>query len=115
MTDIFISIIVLTGIVGIKKPIYGGIAGLIIAPLIHHIFQPFSSYVFFALFPMGFVIGLFIGKISNWFFSGFRGGKHNVGPSYISMTGRAGGNQRGGIVYTDEEMKNAKANQNTIN
>jgi len=114
MTDIFISIIVLSGIVGLKKPIYGGIAGLIIAPLIHYIFQPFSLYVFFALFPIGFFAGLLIGKISNWFFSGFRGGNHNVGPSYISMTGRAGGNQRGGIVYTDEEMKNAKANQNTI-
>jgi hypothetical protein len=114
MTDILITIIVVSGIVGIKKPIYGGIAGLIAAPLIHYIFQSFNSYMFFALFPIGYFAGLLIGKISNWFFSGFRGGKHNVGPSYSSMTGRAGGGQRGGIVYTDEEMKNAKANQNTI-
>lgn len=114
MTDIIISLIVISGIVGIRKPIYGGLAGLIIAPLIHYIFQSFSTYLFYALFPIGFLAGWLIGRISNWFFSGYRGGKHNVGPSYIPMTGRAGGDQRGGIVYTDEEMKNVKANQNTI-
>lgn len=114
MADILISIIVISGILGIRKPIYGGFAGIIIAPLIHYFFQSFSLYLFIALFLIGFLVGWLIGILSNWFFSGFRGGKHNVGPSYTSMTGRAGGNQRGGIVYTDEEMKNAKANQNTI-
>jgi hypothetical protein len=114
MADILIAIVVLSGVVGIKKPIYGGIAGLITAPLVHYIFQSFSSYMFFALFPIGFVAGWLAGKLSNWFFSGFRGGKHNVGPSYISMTGRAGGDQRGGIVYTEEEIKNAKANRTAI-
>jgi hypothetical protein len=114
MADILISIIVISGIFGIRKPIYGGFAGLIIAPLIHYSLQSFSLYLFMALFPIGFFVGWLIGILFNWFSSGFRGGKHNVGPSYIPMTGRAGGSQRGGIVYTDEEMKNAKVNQNTI-
>lgn len=114
MADIFILVIVVSGIIGIRKAIYGGYSGIIVAPLTHYLFHSFSLYLFISLFPIGFFAGWVIGILSNWLFSGFRGGKHNVGPSYISMTGRAGGSQRGGIVYTDEEVKNAEANRNTI-
>jgi len=114
MIDIFFVLLVISGLLGKKKPIYGGFSGLIIAPLIHYFFHSFRLPLFIALFPIGFLFGWGVGALSNWFFSGFRGGKHNTGPSFSSLTGRPGGTQRGGIVFTDEEMKNAKENRNTI-
>jgi hypothetical protein len=111
MIDIIIAVFVISGIIGIKKKVYGAAAGAIIAPLIDYVFHSFDLFFFIALFPIGFLIGWISGSLSKWFFSGFRGGKHNTGPSY---TGRAGGHQRGGIVFTDEEMKNAKENKNKI-
>ena len=111
MTDIIVAVFVISGFIGIKKPIYGAIAGAIVAPLIYYFFHTFDLIYFIVLFPIGFIIGWISGSLSKWFFSGFRGGKHNTGPSY---TGRAGGHQRGGIVFTDEEMKNVQNNKKRV-
>ena len=112
MGDILVVIFVVSILVGIKKPILGGVAGIILAPLIYYFFHDFNLYVFIFLFPIGFLLGWLFGFLANWFFSGFRGGKHNEGPSFV--TGRFGGSQRGGIVLTDEEKENSMLNEKRI-
>lgn len=114
MADIFIAVLIVSGLLGVSKPKYGAIAGAIIAPLAYYLSHSFNWIIFIILFPAGLLAGFIFGSLSNWFFSGFRGGRHSTGPTYKGITGRAGGTQRGGIILTDEERKNAQENQNQI-
>ncbi len=104
-----IAVCVISGIAGIKKPIYGGLAGLILSPLIHVVFYKFDLFLFLIFMSIGFVIGICLGSILNWFF----GGRDDLNrkPYYTSMH-ITGGGMGSGIVYTDEEEKNAKQNEN---
>jgi hypothetical protein len=107
-----IAVCVISGIVGAKKPMFGGLAGLILSPLIHLIFYKFDSTIFLYLCPIGLVIGLCSGGIVNWLFFG---GTSDINrkPYYNPMsTGK--GSSGGGIIYTDEEQKNATENQRHI-
>jgi len=90
VSDILIALFIISGLIGMKKPIFGGFAGLIAAPAIHYFFHTFNLIFFIALFPIGFLAGWIFGTIVSWFFSGFRGGKHSTGPSFSSLTGRPG-------------------------
>ena len=111
-----IAACIIVGLFGVKKPIYGGVAGLVVAPFLHYILFNFDQFIFNLLFPIGFVIGLFIGSIVNKLFF-FVIGDHddqNTRPYYRSMHHGTGGGWGGGIVYTDEEEKNAKQNEDGI-
>jgi energy-coupling factor transporter transmembrane protein EcfT len=110
LADILVVIFVVSILVGIKRPILGALAGMILAPLIFYFFHDFNLYILIFLVPVGFVLGWIFAFLANWLFSGFRGGKHNEGPSYTK--GLFGGSQSGGIVRTDEEMKNSMLNEN---
>lgn len=63
----------------------------------------------FVLTPFGFGFGFLIGLVSWNIFHGSEYNKQNEKTYYMPMTR----NMRGGIIYTDEEAKNAKANNNT--
>ncbi len=67
-------------------------------------------YGFYYIIPCWVFGRLVFGFVANWLFSGFRGGKHNTGPTFTSMHR----NQRGGIVNTDEEAKNARQHRKKI-
>jgi len=110
LVDTLVVIFVVSILVGIKKPIWGAVAGMTLAPLVYYLFHNDNPYVFISLFPIGFMLGWIFGFLANWFFSGFRGGKHNEGPSYTK--GLFGGSQRSGIVMTDEEEENSMLNEN---
>jgi hypothetical protein len=114
MGGIFIAVLVVSGVAGMKKPMHGAFSGMIVAPIIYYYFHDFTVVFFIILFPAGFLAGWFFGFVANWFFSGFRGGKHNTGPTFRAMPGRPGGEQRGGIMYTDEEEKNARKHKKKI-
>ncbi|MCW8892224.1 MAG: hypothetical protein OQL18_02765 [Deltaproteobacteria bacterium] len=104
-----VIVCVLSGVAGIKKPIYGGLAGLFLSPLIHVIFYKFDLFIFSILLPAGFIIGIFFGSLVNGLFFGSRDDDRNSKPYYRPVH-KSGG----GIVYTNEEEKNAKENEERI-
>jgi len=110
MSDIFLVIFFVSIPIGLKKPIYGGFAGLLIGLLFcfftinfyHHqwIFIPVASYF----------LGLILPLSARWLFSGYRGGrgKTNPGVTYIGGfgVGRAGqyfGKWSEGIIPSQDE------------
>ena len=106
MSNIIIITIVVSGIVGIKSPVVAGIVGAVLFPLYFCLFDSVSLYKLILFVPGGLILGYISGKISSWFFSGFKGGKHSTGPSFIG--GGERGRHTGGIVYSDDERKNMK-------
>lgn len=102
-----IIFVVLSCAAGVKKPIYGGIAGAVVAPILSIINLSFDLPTVLMLALFGFGFGLLIGVVSWNIFHGSEYNKQNEKTYYMPMTE----NMRGGIIYTDEEEKNAKNNQ----
>ncbi|WP_148204291.1 hypothetical protein [Syntrophotalea carbinolica] len=57
--------------------------------------------------------GLICGRISWWLIKGSDDNQQNNKPYVMPIT-QTGTSQRGGIIYTDEEAKNAKENERSI-
>ena len=104
---------IISCLTGLKRPIYGGLAGSISAPAMSFIFSPFDLSTVLVLIPFGFGFGLLCGRISWWIFHGSDSNQQNTKPYVMPIT-RAGGGQRGEIIYTDEEVKNAEENRRPI-
>jgi len=110
MSDIFLVIFFVSIIIGYKKPIYGGFAGLFIG-LIFCFFTIHFYHHKWILIPVScYIIGLVIPLSVRWLFSGYRGGrgKTNNGVTYIGGfgIGRAGqyfGKWSEGIVPSQSE------------
>ena len=113
MIYIVISFIVISGIAGVKKPVYGGLAGLMSAPGFYLIFFPFDWITLLVLVPFGFGLGLICGRVSRWIFHGIDDPRQKTRTHVLPITS-GGGGQRGCIIYTDEEEKNAKDNKASI-
>lgn len=108
-----IAFVIISGIAGVKKPIYGGLAGLISTAVLYLIFSPFDLPTFLVLIPFGFGLGLICGRVSWWIFYGIDDKQQKTKTHVMPITS-AGGSQRGCIIYTDEEEKNAQDNQTPI-
>lgn len=108
-----ILFVMISCISGIKRPLYGGLAGFITAPLLSVISSPFDLPTVIVLAAFGFGFGLICGRVSWWLFRGSDDKQHQSRPYVMPIT-RAGGGQRGEIVYTDEEEKNVEENKNPI-
>ncbi len=104
---------IISCLAGIKRPIYGGLAGLISAPVMSMIFSPFDLPTVLVLAGFGFGFGLLCGQVSKWIIQGADHNKQNTKPHVMPIT-QAGGSQRGGIIYTDDEAKNAEDNKKNI-
>ena len=96
-------------LIGIKKPLIGGVAGAIICPVLHLLFSKFNMITFIVLFPFGFFSGYAFAFVASLIYSGFRGKPQTTGPSYI---GQSGGHRfsehTGGIILSDEEREAIK-------
>ncbi len=110
MTYKIIAFIIISCLAGIKKPIYGGLAGMIAAPAMSIIWTPFDLPTVVILAPFGFGFGLIFGLLAWNIFHGSEYNKQNEKTYYMPMTR----NMRGGIIHTDEEEKNAKDNKRNI-
>ena len=110
MSDIIVVIFFIATIVGIKRPIYGAIAGLVVSIGFCYFGNNvgLSSWILIPMFGalFGFVFPLSV----RWLFSGLRGGrgKTNPGTTYIGGfgLGRAGqffGKWSEGIIPTENE------------
>ena len=107
---IFAVISCLTGVI---RPLYGGLAGSISAPVMSLIFSPFDLPTVLVLIPFGFGFGLLCGRVTWWIFRGSGYNQQTTKPYVMPIT-RGGGGQRGEIIYTDEEERNAEDNKRPI-
>ncbi|WP_136799009.1 hypothetical protein [Desulfosediminicola ganghwensis] len=105
-----IAFFIFSGIASIKKPIYGGLAGMVTAPVIYVIFNSYDLPTVGLLSAFGFGFGLIWGVLIWNFIHGKEYNEQNK-KTYVMPIGKPGSSQRGGIIYTDEEEKNAKDNE----
>jgi hypothetical protein len=109
MSSIFLISFVVSGIIGLKKPILGVISGCVLTIILFFILYEFERMKFIIVLVFGCLVSFAGGYFIPWFFSGFKGGKHNTGPSFIGGgSGKGWGEHTGGIILSDEERKNIK-------
>jgi phosphate/sulfate permease len=110
MSDILVAIFFISTIVGLKKPIFGSIVGLVLSMGYCYIGTNIGIYSW-VLFPIfGALFGFVFPHSVRWLFSGLRGGrgKTEPGTTYIGGfgVGRAGqffGNWSEGIIPSENE------------
>ena len=105
---------IISCLAGIKRPIYGGLAGSISAPVLSFILSPFDVSTVLVLIPFGFGIGFLLGRVAWWIVHGPESTQQNAKPYVMPITKGGGNSQRGEIIYTDEEVKNAEENKRPI-
>jgi uncharacterized membrane protein len=105
---------IISGFAGIKRPIYGGLAGLISAPVMYMIVGQFDLPTVLVLAAFGFGFGLLCGRVSWWIFRDSDDNQRNTKPYVMPITKGGGNSGRGEIIYTDEEVKNAEDNKRPI-
>ena len=110
MSDIIIVIFFVASIVGLKKPIYGSISGLILTIAYCYFSTDINILSWFLLPTFGAVFGFIFPISIRWLFSGLRGGRGKTEPgvTYIGGfgIGRAGqffGKWSEGIIPTENE------------
>lgn len=110
MSSIFVIVVVVSFLFGVRKPLYGCIAGTIAAGISYYLFIESSDLIiFFVVIAAGMLLSLLVGYFSSWFFSGFRGGRRHTGPSMIGGFGKGETAHRGsGIIFSDEEREGMK-------
>lgn len=110
MSDIIVVIFFVASMVGLKKPIYGSISGLILTIAYCYFSTDINIYSWFLLPIFGAIFGLIFPISIRWLFSGLRGGRGKTEPgvTYIGGfgIGRAGqffGKWSEGIIPTENE------------
>ncbi len=105
-----ILIIVASGVIGSRKPLIGALVGCAITFVQYFYFQEFNLKSFAIAGFIGVSVSFGTAYSFSYLASGFKGGKHNTGPSV------KGGGHRGGftgfIISSDEEHKNRKGSKN---
>ncbi len=104
MGGMLLVVCLVSGFIGLKKPIAGAVVGGIGA-MFYVSFLSNAGVAYRLVFGL---LGLVASGIGGygipWFFSGFKGGAHNTGPSYIGGAGRGSREHKGGgIILSDEE------------
>ena len=110
MSDIIVVIFFVASMIGLKKPIYGSISGLILSIIYCYFSADITIYSWLFLPIFGAVFGLIFPISIRWLFSGLRGGRGKTEPgvTYIGGfgIGRAGqffGKWSEGIIPTENE------------
>lgn len=106
--------IVISCIAGIKRPLYGGLAGLISAAVMSMLFSTFDLPTVLVLTAFGFGFGLLWGRVSWRLFHGFADSQQDTKPYVMPISKGGVSGQRGEIIYTDEEAKNAEENKGPV-
>jgi hypothetical protein len=110
MSDIILVIFFVSIFIGLKKPLYGGFAGLIIGLIFCFLTIEFYNHEWIFIPLVAYSVGLIFPLSIRWLFSGYRGGrgKTNPGVTYIGGfgVGRAGqyfGKWSEGIIPSQDE------------
>ena len=98
---------------GRRNIILGCICGVIVTLIFYFTFNSFNvkKVLFEVIF--GAIGSTIAATLAHIIFPGLKGGGHNSGPSYIGGGDRFSG-IGGGIIHTDEELKNKKENEKII-
>jgi hypothetical protein len=110
MSIIFVIVVVVSFLSGVRKPLYGCIAGPIAAGISCYLFiESFDLLIFCVVIAVGLLLSILVAYFSSWFFSGFRGGRRHAGPSMIGGFGKGETAHRAsGIILSDEEREGIK-------
>jgi phosphate/sulfate permease len=110
MSDIIVAIFLIATVVGIKKPIYGSIVGLVLSMGYCYFGTNIGLYSWVLIPIFGALFGFLFPLSARWLFSGLRGGrgKTEPGTTYIGGfgVGRAGqffGKWSEGIIPSENE------------
>lgn len=110
MSDILVAIFFIATVVGLKKPIYGSVAGLLLSIGYCYFGTNIGIYSWVFIPIVGALFGFVFPLSVRWLFSGLRGGrgKTEPGTTYIGGfgVGRAGqffGKWSEGIIPSDNE------------
>ncbi len=101
-----VLIILIAGFLGRKRPFRSSLLGCILTLSFYFVFQKFEIRSFITDALIGFAASFGASYQSYFFSSGFKGGNHNTGPSY--MGGGRGSGFEGGIIMSDEERDKQK-------
>ena len=109
MGGMLIIVCLLSGFIGLKKPVVGAVVGGIGAMVYVSLFSHAGVAYRLVFGLLGCVASGVGGYGIPWFLSGFKGGVHNTGPSYIGGGERKGwGDDGGGIILSDEEREHVQ-------
>jgi len=121
MSDIFLVIFFVSIIIGLRKPIYGGFAGLIIGLILCFFTIEFFNHDWIFIPVVSYIVGLIVPLSIKWLFSGYRGGrgKTNPGVTYIGGfgVGRAGqyfGKWSEGVIPSRDEENDSQSKRERI-
>jgi len=110
MSDIIVAIFFIATIVGLKRPIYGSIAGLVLSIGYCFIKTNIDIYLWVLMPIFGAIFGFVFPLSVKWLFSGLRGGKGKTEPgtTYIGGfgVGREGqyfGKWADGLIPSENE------------
>lgn len=110
MSDVIVAVFFIATIVGLKKPIYGFIVGLVLSMAYCYFGANIGLYSWVLIPIFGALFGFVFPLSVRWLFSGLRGGrgKTEPGTTYIGGfgVGRAGqffGKWSEGIIPSDNE------------
>jgi hypothetical protein len=108
MSSLILIAFIVSGLIALKNRTYWIIAGCIVTKIHFFLFNSFENFSFLISFLFGLVASVLGTFIIPWFFSGFKGGNHSTGPSYIGGGSGRGHGPGGGIVLYDEERDKRK-------
>lgn len=112
MEGMLLVVGLLAGFIGLKKPLVGAVAGGVCALLYVSFFSNAGVAYRLVFGLLGCVASGVGGYGIPWFFSGFKGGTHNSGPSYLGGgAGRGWGEHGGGIMLSDEEREHVQGKE----
>ncbi len=97
MSDIIVAIFFIATIVGLKKPIYGSIAGLVLSIGYCYFRNNMGLYSWVLLPIFGALFGFLFPLSARWLFSGLSGGRGKTEPGTTYIGGFGGG--RGGQSF----------------
>jgi len=110
MSDIMVAILFIATLIGLKKPVFGSIAGLLLSMGYCYFGTSIGLYSWVLMPMFGALFGFVFPLSVRWLFSGLKGGrgKTEPGTTYIGGfgVGRAGqffGKWSEGIIPSDDE------------
>ena len=105
MSSIILIVFIVAGIIGIKKKILGALTGCLLTLILYFLIEDFKITKFIVTVFLGFLSSFAGSYAIPWFLSGFKGGKHSTGPSYIGGgAGKGWGEHTGGIILVHPEL-----------
>lgn len=101
-------IMITAGLFGRKKPLIGAALGCVLTLASYFYSNQYEFRSFLINLVIGFFVSFAAAYIMHFFSSGFRGGNHNTGPSYMGDGAGFASGSDSGIIESDQEREQKK-------